>query len=76
MGGGGRWLEREERWSERGRGSEKEGEDFPAAPLLTEVSAQLITQPAEKIPHTHTPRAGRTTLLPLLLHLSEMLADL
>lgn len=39
-GGVGRQPEREERWSRRGRGSEEEGEDFPAALLLTEVSAQ------------------------------------
>lgn len=38
--GVGRQPEREERWSRRGRGSEEEGEDFPAALLLTEVSAQ------------------------------------
>lgn len=62
MGKGGQVTgEREERGSERGSESEREGEDYPAALQLIEVAAQLIAEPEpepeQKAPHTHT--AGR-----------------
>ena len=49
-GGAGDWRERERRdgASEGERRSEEEGEDHPVAPLLIELSAQLITEAEEE----------------------------